>query len=247
MGPAGFEPTTKPVPLSSRLLKILADGPLSLRDLTERIGDRGSDRVYASLKRLWKKGLILRTKRPVFERNAVHKGAAGVVVNTRAVNYYALSDGPVIGSDFVSFSEKMKDGRDLGIESKAKTILEFLEKNRDEAFYSVDIVKELKLRTSDVMSNMRRYEKKGLLFIRGYNTHNRRSPFRKGYILTWIDQDKARDKAVKEAFERTNRILTTYATSNTVYERARMIRDQLITSKELVSREYLQNVLNCKE
>jgi len=245
VGPAGFEQKVGPVPLGSRLLNVLAGGPLSLRDLTGRIGDSSCDKVCASLKRLWKKGLILRTKRPVFKRNAVRKGAAGVVINTRAVNYYALSDDSGIGSDFVRFSEKMKDGRDSGIKSKAKMILEFLEKNENKAFYSVDIVKAVDINSCDVMSNMRRYEKKGLVFVRGYNSHNRRSPFQRGYILTWIDQDKPRDEAVMEALERANRILTTEATSNVVYERARMIREQLITLNELVSREYLRNVLKC--
>ena len=119
------------------------------------------------------------------------------------------------------------------------------DRNKDKAFYSVDIVKALGIKPVDVMCNMRRYERKGLVFIRGYNSHSRRSPFRNGYILTWIDQDKPRDQALKEAFERTERILTTDASSNAVYERARMIRDQLITLRELVSREYLQNVLKC--
>lgn len=178
-------------------------------------------------------------------RNAVRKGAAGVVLNTRAVNYYALNGDPRIDSRFISFDERPDDGRIKREKSKARMILEFLEKNKDRAFYSVDIVKALKIKPADVMCNMRRYERKGLVFIRGYNSHNCRSPFRNGYILTWIDQDKPRDQALKEAFERTDKILTTNATSNTVYERARMIRDQLITLRELVSREYLQNVLKC--
>ena len=233
---------TRPAPLSSRLLEFLTDGPLSLRDLTERVG--GSGRISACLKRLWKKGLILRTRQPVFIRNSVHKGAAGVVVNTRAVNYYALIDDPRINSDFVPFSEKKKDGRDLGIKSKAKRILEFLKQNNDKAFYSVEIRNALNLRNCDVMSNMRRYEKKGLLFIRGYQTHDHRSPFQKGYILTWIDQKKLREQALKEAFERTSEILTSEASSNTVYESVRLVRDQLLTSKELLSRPYLRDVLH---
>ena len=54
------------------------------------------------------------------------------------------------------FSEKRKDGRDLGMKSKAKMILEFLEHNRDKAFYSIEVRKALSLRNCDLLSNMRR-------------------------------------------------------------------------------------------
>jgi len=241
----GFDRPSRPGSLASRVLRFLEDGPLSLRDLVVRVGDRDAESVYSCLKRLWRRGLVVRTRRPVFLRNAVRRGAAGVVFNTRAVNYYALSGDPRADSRFVSFDGRPVDGRNKGVKSKARMILEFLEENKDKAFYSVDIVKALGIKPADVMCNMRRYERKGLVFIRGYNSHNRRSPFQRGYILTWIDQDKPRDQALKEAFERTNRILTTQGTSNAIIERARMIREQLLTSKELLSQEYLLNVLGC--
>ena len=68
----------------------------------------------------------------------------------------------------------MKDGRDKGVESKAEKILMFLKKHGHRAFYSTEIVKELKIKPTDVMPNVRRFEKKGLVFVRGYQSHDKR-------------------------------------------------------------------------
>ena len=53
-----------------------------------------------------------------------------------------------------------------GRKSKAQHILEFLERYRNRAFFSKDIADGLKsygVKVRDVMSNIRRFEKKGLL------------------------------------------------------------------------------------
>ena len=92
---------------------------MSLREISDVLGCN-DDRVYQSLKRLWKKDIVLRTKSPVFLRNRVHRGRAGLVLNTRAVNYYVFNNGEELDK-FVSFSDKMKDGRDYGVKSKSKS------------------------------------------------------------------------------------------------------------------------------
>ncbi|MCZ2808222.1 MAG: hypothetical protein O2V44_02590, partial [Candidatus Bathyarchaeota archaeon] len=230
--------------LSVRVLQFLvSNGSASLREVADGIEER-VDLVGHCLRRLWKKELILRTREPVFKFENCHKGRAGLVGHTRAVNRYVLNDSDA-GAIYVKYDERMKDGRSKGIVSKSRLVLDFLKKNKDQAFYSVDIVNELKIRSCDVMANVRRYEKKGLVFVRGYQSHDQRSPFKKGFILTWIDQDLPRDQAIKEAFERTNRVLLENPTSNTIHERIRLIRDQLLTSNELLSLTYLRRILNC--
>jgi len=191
------------------------------------------------------KGIILRTREPTFEFETYHKGRAGCVGYNRAINYYVVNNGQEVGSQFVGYEDRKKDGRSREVESKASKILNFLKKNENEAFYSVDIVKALEIKSRDVMPNVRRYEKKGLVFVRGYQSHDQRSPFKKGFILTWIDQDLPRDQAIKEAFERTNRVLLENPTSNTIHERIRLIRDQLLTTNELLSMSYLKNIMQC--
>jgi len=177
-------------------------------------------------------------------KEKIFRGRNGLVSHTRAVNYYGFNDGS-LGFDFVEYEDKMMDGRDKCIESKANKILKFLRENRDKAFYSVDIVKALDVKSCDIMVNVRRFERKGLVFVRGYQSHSKRSPFRKGYVVTWIDQDKPREQAVKEAFQRTNSVIVEESSSNTVLTRVRMIRDQLVVADDLLSMDYFQNVLNC--
>ena len=139
--------------LSVRVLQFLSsNGAASLREVADGVGER-VDLVGHCLRRLWKKEFILRTREPVFEFENHHKGRAGLVGNTRAVNYYVLNDGDA-GAIYVKYDERMKDGRSKGIVSKSKLVLDFLKKNKDQAFYSVDIVKELKIRSSDIMANV---------------------------------------------------------------------------------------------
>ena len=236
----GFKPVLREIILD--LLRV--KGPLSVREVCFELNESNDHRVRMILKRLWKKRLVLRTKQPVFLKEKIFRGRSGVMNHTRAVNFYGFNDGK-LSYEFVEYEEKVMDGRDKCIESKASKILSFLKMNRDKAFYSTDIVEALDVKSCDVMPNVRRFERKGLAFVRGYQMHSKRSPFRKGYVITWIDQDLPREQAVKDAFERTNSIIVEESSSNVVLERVRMIRDQLIVANDLLSMDYFQNVLNC--
>jgi hypothetical protein len=156
-------------------------------------------RVDDCLRRLWMKDLILRTRKPTFEFEVCHRGRAGSIAHNRTVNYYVVK-GKEIGSQFVGYEDRMKDDRNRDVESKTIKIVNFLKKNMGEAFYSLDVVKALEIKSCYVMPNVRRYEKKGSLFVRGYQSHDQRSPFKKGYIMTLVDQSLPRNQAVKEAF-----------------------------------------------
>jgi len=223
---------------------LVSNGVASLRDVYEALGEK-PNRVDDCLRRLWKKDFVLRTRESTFEFETLSKGRGGIVGYTRAINHYIVNNGHEIPASFVSYGDRKRDGRSRDVESKASQVLNFLETNKDKAFYSVDITKELKVKSCDIMSNVRRFEKKGLVYVRGYQSHDQRSPFRKGFILAFIDQELPRDQAIKEAFERTSKMLLDNPTSNTIHERVRLIRDQLLTSNELLSLSYLRNILHC--
>jgi len=240
-----FEREVKPVRLREIILDLLqVAGPLSVRQICLELNERNDHRVRMILKRLWRKGMVLRTKQPIFLKEKINRGRNGLVNHVRAVNFYGFNNGK-LGYEFVEYENKMKDGRDKGIESKATRILIFLKENKNKAFYSTEIVKALNVKSCDVMVNVRRFERKGLVFVRGYQTHNGRSPFRKGYVITYVDQGLPREEAVKEAFQRTNSVIVEESSSNKVLERVRMIRDQLVVANDLLSMDYFQNVLNC--
>jgi hypothetical protein len=241
----GFEPRVKPVLLGGRVYGFLVSNGVScLRDVYRALGEE-PNRVDECLRRLWKRGLILRTREPVFEFETSSKGRAGVVGYTRAINYYAVNNGSELPAAFVKYDERKKDGRSRDVESKACEILDYLKNNKEKAFYSNDIVKALGVKSCDIMANVRRFEKKSLVYVRGYQSHDHCSPFKKGFILAWVHQDLPRDKAVREAFERTSKVLIENPTSNTIHERVRLIRDQLLTTNELLSLAYFKNALGC--
>ena len=60
---------------------------------------------------------------------------------------------------------------------------------------------------------------------RGYRYHDRETPFREGYLITWVDQGKPREQALDEAIERTNTALESRSSTNPLIQRVHMIRD----------------------
>jgi len=193
----------------------LADGrPKSSREVMEATGLK-EGQVYNCLFRCWKGGLVLRTERPIYRRERVFKGRGGVSTHTRPYHLYilrpeGLDEVVVEGHRFVGFSEERLDPRGGGALSKARRILEFLKEHGDEAFFSKDIAEALKefgVKPRDVMSNVRRFERQGLVYVRGYKTDERQTPFKRGYLITWLDQDKPREEAIEEAVQRTERAL----------------------------------------
>ena len=91
--------------------------------------------------------------------------------------------------------------------SKATAVLEFLEKHGEKAWFSIEIVSNLQnesVRARDIMANIRRFEKKGLVYFRDYKLEERQTPFKEGYLITWIDPKKSREQAIVEAVERTD-------------------------------------------
>lgn len=57
------------------------------REAAEALG-LDSDSVGNYLRRLWRRGFILRTREPVYRFESSHKGRAGLLCNTRVINYY---------------------------------------------------------------------------------------------------------------------------------------------------------------
>jgi hypothetical protein len=157
------------------------------------------------------------------------------------------------GREFVKYAEEYLDVRGGGKRSKAQMIFDFIEKHRDQAWFSKDIAEALKdkgVLVRDVMANVRRFEKKGQVYVRGYKTDERQTPFKKGYLITWLDPGKPRKQAIVEAIERTNRALADTMSSSPLMERVHRIRDIIIEHsalRKLVSFTYLQNKLGCTE
>ena len=132
-------------------------------------------------------------------------------------------------------------------------VLEYLKEHADRAFFSKEIADSLKesgVRISDVMSNTRRYERQGLVYVRGYRTHDRQTPFKEGYLLTWINTSLPREDAISEAVERTDRALEGRAATSPTIERVYRIRDMIFAAtktREILAQSYIARELGCSE
>jgi hypothetical protein len=241
-----------------KILRVLSDGkPRTSKELNKELR-LGSDSIESALGRMWRSGRVLRTAEPSVSNDRVFRGRAGTVSNQRQYHAYLL--GPVgttsiyfQGQKFVAYNKKYLDKRgSLSGKSKAQRVRELIEANRDRAFYSKELVEALKdkgMQPSDIMSNVRRFEKKGLVYVRGYRMHDKQTPFKDGYLLTWIDACKPRERAIEEAIQRTSAVLDTASTSP-IIERIHLIRDLIIEAtklRDLVSAEFLHNKLGCSE
>jgi hypothetical protein len=159
----------------------------------------------------------------------------------------------VEGRRYVGFSEEYLDPRGGGGISKAQRVLGFLKENRDRAFFSKDIVEALAehgVKTRDVMANVRRYERRGLVYVRGYKTDETETPFKRGYLLTWLDPDKPRRQAIAEAIGRTDAALEGRASSSPLMESVHRIRDIILEHsqlRKLVGPTYIGNQLGCSQ
>jgi hypothetical protein len=206
---------------------------------------------------MWRSNRLLRTAKPSVSNDKVFKGRAGRVSTQRQYHSYLL--GPVgvastffMGQKFVAYGKEYLDKRGaLNGKSKSLVIREFIEKNRDHAFFSKELVEALKdkgVKPSDIMSNVRRFERKGLVYVRGYRMHDKQTPFKDGYLLTWIDAGKQREQAIEEAVKKTSAVLDSTSSTNPVIERVHLIYDLVIEAtklRDLASSEFIHNKLGC--
>jgi len=236
-----------------KLLELMSDGkPRSTREIAEQLHftPRAAESVCY---RGWKTGLILRAAEPIRERGCTFAGRAGRKYNTRSYYLFTLqngSDETVIAQvRYLSITKTPKVQR----ENKSQLILAFLRDNPQRAFYTTQIAQRLKdkgVTIRDISCNLRRYEKRGLIYFRGYRSAEHETPFAGGYIVTYIDPDKDRSAAIIDATKRTELLLEGGSNVNPLADRIRTIRDELLKArelKEIVSLNFLQQKLHCSE
>jgi hypothetical protein len=229
----------KRAPLRATLLKVLSENkPLSAKEIVKASGIN-EKHVWDALYYYWMMGLLLRAEKPVFENQANFKGRGGLTRNTRSYYLYMLKpEGKdsifILGQRFVPFKKKYLDIRGSRDTSKARMVFEFLRDNSEKAFFSTDIAKNLEKKgvlVRDVMGTVRRYESS--IYVRGYRTDQRQTPFKEGFLLTWLDQNKPREQAIEEAIQRTDNVLAGRNSTNPLIERVHLIRDMIIEATKL--------------
>lgn len=233
------------VSLRDSLIRELGENrPMSAREISKSTGI-AEKKIWDGLSYWWKMGLILRSDKPIFENREIFRGRRGMSRNTRSYYLYLLNNqgkGAIYfqGQKFVPYNEEYLDIRGQRKTSKAQLIINFLMEHSDRAFFSTQIAKSLeksKVCVRDVMGTVRRHERE--VYVRGYRTNQRQTPFKEGFLLTWINQDKPREQAIEDAISKTDRALTNRDSTNPVFERIHLIRDLIIESTKLKeSREF---------
>jgi hypothetical protein len=243
----------RPFGSRDKLLELMSDGkPRSSRDVAEQLHftARAAESVCY---RCWKTGLLLRTEKPIHERNSKFAGRAGHRYNTRSYFLFILQNGSdetvVENLKFLSFSKTPR----ISKPNKSQIILNFLRQNVDKAFYTSEIARLLKdqgITIRDIATNLRRYERRGQVFFRGYRSAEHETSFAAGFIVTYLDTPKSRSQAIAEALQRTDSLLEGGSHINPLAERIRVIRDEILKAKELkeiVGWSFLKQKLNCNE
>jgi hypothetical protein len=131
---------------------------------------------------------------------------------------------------------------------RAKKIRTHLEENVGKAYFSRELVDLLKVKPSDIMSIARRLERQGHVLIRGYREGDRETPFKRGYLISWVDSSLGRDSGLRKAFEASSKRLEQEKDCNPFMQRIRVVRDCVVTAatqKQVVSREFLRDRLHC--
>jgi hypothetical protein len=242
-----------------KLALALSDGkPMSSKELTVKL-KLNSDIVESAIGRMWRSFRVLRSAKPIVCVDKTFRGRLGMVSNVRQYYNYLLSPEGVSsvflgGVEYVAYSRKYVDKRGgLGANSRANCVRRFLFENRDRAHFSKGIVEALKdkgIVACDIMATVRRLEAVGRVYVRGYRSHDKQTPFREGYLLTWIDEDKPRAEAVAEAVRKTNVALENNESTNPVIERIHTIHDTILENtllRDLTSFEFLYSRLGCSE
>jgi len=184
------------------------------------------------------------------------KGRLGIRTNLRSYHLYLLNsnkDSPgqveIGGVRFVGY----RTLRSRQTKSKSRLILDYLKRNREKAFFSRDVggaLGDFGVRMSDIMSNARRFERQGLIYVRGYRTNDRQTPFKEGYLLTWLDPELPREEAIANAVKKTEKALQGQASTSPIIERVHRIRDLILAAtktRDIIGLPYIANDLGCSE
>ena len=253
----------------SAIILVLSDGkPHSARDILAEARKLGITKkaAYEALFRCWKSGVVLRTSKPIFQRETVYKRALALKVqHARLYHLYALNasartEALIDGRSFVGYSREFLDARGgaaqndgSGRRSKARIIMDYIASS-GRPLFAAEITNALKkggIKPYDVSNTFRRYEKKGWLYVRGYHTDGGNRPFEQGFLVSIIDpEEKDRALALDEAIEACSKRLDEALADVPFVQKIKRFRDIVHESMrlgELVSFAFLRDELHCTQ
>jgi hypothetical protein len=231
--------------IQMRVMRLLEDGkPRSVKQIAPEIGLE-DECVYNAVHLLHRAGALLKGEK---------------VQAPESINRWQKSRGQLLwlvasngekeafngGQKYVAY--RRREGKSL-----YQTILSYIrEELRDEAAFTtavrIDLEKRLGIRMSQsmIMSVVDRYRRE--VYVRGYQSPHRMTPFEQGFAVTWLDPRLPREQALTEAKERTDRLLQGEQTTSPLFQRVHSIFDivtDVSLKRDIASQIYILSELGC--
>jgi hypothetical protein len=231
--------------IQMRVMQLLEDGkPRSVKQIATEIGLE-DESVYNAVHLLHGAGALLKG-----EKAQAPESVNGWQKARGQLFWLAASNGEREafngGQKFVAYTKRQ--GKSL-----YQTIISYVrEELRDKAAFTTavrtSIEKRLGVQMSQsmIMSVVDRYRRE--VYVRGYHSPHRMTPFEQGFAVTWIDPDLHREEALAEAKERTDRLLQGEQTTSPLFQRVHSIFD-IVTDvglkRDIASQIYILSELGC--
>jgi len=232
--------------IQSRIMRLLSnEAPRSIKEIATELR-LSEESTYNAAYLLYKRGALFRSEKRGAQQNA--NGLAGEPAHHLWV---PRSNGEakciVRAESFIS--HKPREGK-----STSQSIIEYVRQHlRDRAAFTTDLRKDLeeqlgaKILQSMVMYVLGRYRHREV-YVRGYQSADKMTPFEQGFAVTWIDPNLPREQALAQAKERTDKLLQDEQTTSPLFQRVHSIYDivtDVSLKRDIAGQIYVMSELGC--
>jgi hypothetical protein len=216
--------------IQSRIMSFLSNGvPRGIKEIAGQLG-LGEVSVYNAVYLLYKRGALLRSEKPRAQRDS-----NGWAMEEARHLWKARTNGET--SCFVN-GEAFIEHKPRPSKSLSQSIIEYVREHlHDRAAFTTDLRKDLeeqlgtRILQSMIMYVLGRYRHREV-YVRGYQSADKMTPFEQGFAVTWIDPNLTREQAIAQAKERTDKLLQDEQTTSPLFQRVHSIYD-IVTDASL--------------
>jgi hypothetical protein len=231
--------------IQMRVMQLLEDGkPRSVKQIALEIGLE-DECVYNAVHLLHEAGALLKgEKAQAPESINKWQKSRGQLLWLVASN--GEKEAFNSGQKYVAY--RRREGKSL-----YQTIISYIrEELREKAAFTTAVRTSLEKRLgvqmsqSMIMSVVDRYRRE--VYVRGYQSPHRMTPFEQGFAVTWIDPNLPRERALTEAKERTDRFLQGEQTTSPLFQRVHSIFDivtDVSLKRDIASQIFIISEVGC--
>jgi hypothetical protein len=206
----------------------------------------GEVSVYNAVYLLYKRGALLRTEKPRAQRDS-----NGWAMEEARHLWKPRTNGET--SCFVN-GEAFIEHKPRPSKSLSQSIIEYVrEYLHDRAAFTTGLRTKLEerlgtsIRQSMVMYVLGKYRHREV-YVRGYQSADKMTPFEQGFAVTWIDPNLTREQALAQAKERTDKLLQDEQTTSPLFQRVHNVFDivtDVSLKRDIAGQIYIMSELAC--